>query len=85
MEESLKKLIKRVILPKYPWITDFNVIDKEIGEFNRYSVHYYVNYDRYYNPGEFGAVKSDTKTLYNVLGPSPSDSFEGTAFRDYED
>jgi hypothetical protein len=84
MEESLRKIIKKVILPKYPWITDFAVITTKNETINLYGVYYYT-YDDLYdekNRDKFDDVRSTTKTLYDVLGPSSSDKAVYVTFRE---
>jgi hypothetical protein len=87
MEESLKKLIGKVILPKYDWIKDFNVTGTKDGVQNLYNVHYYVD-DYLYNEDdrvEINRIKSDTKNLYNSLEPSEYDFLNDLSFSSYED
>jgi len=87
MEESLKKLIGKVILPKYDWIMDFNVTGIKDGVQNLYTVHYYVEDDLYNEDDrvEINRIKSDTKNLYNSLGPSEYDFLNNLSFSSYED
>jgi hypothetical protein len=87
MEESLGKLIGKVIVPKYDWIKDFNVTGTKDGVQNLYTVHYYVD-DYLYNEDdrvEINRIKSDTKNLYNSLGPSEYDFLNDLSFSSYED
>ena len=87
MEESLKKLIETVILPKYDWIMDFDITGIKDGVQNIYTVHYYVDDDLYNEDDriEINRVKSDTKNLYDSLGPSEYDFLNGLSFSSYED
>ena len=86
----LEKIIRRIILPKYPWIKDFDVrVIKEYpkGAQNFYSVYYYPETDEdggFTVTDEFEHVESDTKNLYSVLGPTEYDWFSGVSFRSYE-
>lgn len=85
MKESLEKLIERVILPRYNWIKDFYVTGIKDGVQNLYTVHYYVNDDLYNEDDkvEINHVKSDTKNLYDSLGPSEYDFLNNLSFTSY--
>lgn len=87
MEESLKNLIGKVILPKYNWIKDINVTGTKDGVQNLYTVHYYVDDDLYNQADrtEINRIKSETKNLYNVLGPDSYDFFNSLLFHSYQD
>jgi hypothetical protein len=94
MKESLEKLIKRVILKKHPWVKDFNV--GKINDFSwrdMYGVTYHIDYkllaDEYLKDDEDGYIvlnklRSETKHLYDILGPSPSDGWYGITFKIYK-
>ena len=96
MKESLEKLIKRVILKKHPWVKDFNVgkiNDSNFSWRDMYGVTYHIDYkllaDEYLKDDDDGYVvlnklRSETKHLYNILGPSPSDGFVGVTFKIYK-
>jgi hypothetical protein len=83
MKESLEKLIRRVVLPKYPWIKDFEVICVDHGGVNIYGVYYYVDDDLYDKPDDYRNSHSTTKNLFSVLGPSLSDVYNDTKFKNY--
>jgi hypothetical protein len=85
MEESLKILIEKSILPKYDWIKDFNVTGIKDGVQNLYTVRYYVDDDLYNEDdrNEINRIKSETKNLYNSLGPSEYDFLNGLSFSSY--
>jgi len=96
MKESLEKLIRKVILKKYPWVKGFDVdkiTDSNFSWRNMYGVTYHIDYrllvDEYLKDGEDGYVflnklKSETKHLYDILGPSPSDGWYGVTFKTYK-
>jgi hypothetical protein len=96
MKEGLEKLIRRVILKKYPWVKDFDVDKIKDGNFSwrdMYGVTYHIDYrllaDEYLKDDEDGYVvlnklRSETKHLYNILGPSPSDGWYGVTFKIYK-
>jgi hypothetical protein len=69
MEEAIRKIIKRIVLPKYPWIDDFVLVTDKEGKVSTYHVYYYTDKDWIENNDLFNNVKSDTKILYYVLGP----------------
>jgi hypothetical protein len=90
IKESLEKLIRKVILPKYDWIKDFNISVTKGLEHDLYYVNYYVDddiYDGLYvgDKKEIKAIKSETKNLFNVLGPDRYDVFGGVEIRGYKD
>ena len=89
-EESLKKSIREVILPKYPWIKDFDVIVSKDGVQNLYSVRYYIDNSLLVKMSvgrEFilSDVKSATKNLYDVIEQNDYDFWQGVTFHSYED
>lgn len=96
MKEALEKLIRRVILKKYPWVKDSNVLRIKNPEGSHkehiYGVTYYIDYklmvDLNIKDGDadaaFKELKSETKNLYDVLGPSPSDGFVGCSLKIYK-
>lgn len=93
MKESLEKIVKRVILKKYPWVKNFNVLRIKNPEGSHkeymYGVTYYIDYKLLADTSDDGEVdlnklKSETKNLYDVLGPSPSDGFVGCSLKIYK-
>ena len=93
MKEGLEKLINRIILKKYPWVKKFNVLRIKNPEDSRkeymYGVTYYIDYKLLADTSDDGEVdlnklKSETKNLYDVLGPSPSDGFVGCSLKVYK-
>lgn len=93
MKESLEKIVKRVILKKYPWVKKFNVLRIKNPEGSHkeymYGVTYYIDYKLLADTSDDGEVdlnklKSETKNLYDVIGPSPSDGFVGCSLKIYK-
>ena len=96
MKEGLEKLINRIILKKYPWVKDFHVLRIKNPEGSHkehvYGVTYYIDYKLMVDlnltdenaDAAFKELKSATKNLYDVLGPSPSDGFVGSSFKVYK-
>ena len=92
MKESLERLIRRVILKKYPWIKNFDISvskDRE-DDLDLYYVRYYVDdviYDDLYvgDKKEINRIRYETKNLYTVLGPSEYDMLDGVFFSIYGD
>jgi hypothetical protein len=85
MKEALEKLIRRVVLPKYVWIKNFDISVSKNKSYNLYHVSYYVDddiYDSLYDGDrkKINRIKSETKNLFTVLGPDKYDLFEGVAF-----
>jgi hypothetical protein len=80
-EVAFNKVIKKMILPKYPWITDYEVVvdgDDSINDYPDKTEYYRVNYfvDRDWIDevdddewlDKIGEVRSITKTLFMALG-----------------
>jgi hypothetical protein len=80
-EVAFNKVIKKMILPKFPWITDYEVVvdgDDSINDYPDKTEYYRVNYfvdrdwidevddDEWLN--HIGEVRSLTKTLFIALG-----------------
>lgn len=85
MKESLKKLIKRVLFKKYPWMVDCEI--EYLGDdiYERYQRHYYkVNIfaDMDILPPDFPAdkIRTEIESLFLVLGPKDDEALEGTYF-----
>lgn len=74
------------MLPKYPWIKNFDITVTKDGVQNLYGVTYYVDADEDRNftiTDEFKVAESDTSNLYRVLGPGEYDWFSGVKFESY--
>ena len=80
-EVAFNKVIKKMILPKFPWITDYEVVvdgDDSINDYPDKTEYYRVNYfvDRDWIDevdddewlDKIGEVRSITKTLFLALG-----------------
>jgi hypothetical protein len=80
-EVAFNKVIKKMILPKYPWITDYEVVvdgDDSINDYPDKTEYYRVNYfvDRDWIDSvdddewldKISEVRSLTKTLFIALG-----------------
>ena len=97
MKVALNKLINRLVLPKYPFIKDYEIIvdtfrpslggSKKIGS-EVYRFEYTVTPDKY----ETSVVEDDlyeiarlTETLYKMLGPKDYQRFGGVKFYSNED
>ena len=93
LKNGLEKLINKVIIPKYPWIEDFDVSvhtdrhplsrsKKIVSE--KYTVIYFVSTDE---DGTFTVTEdmqkldSFTYTLFNMLGPERYQRFDGIEIR----
>jgi hypothetical protein len=85
MEEALKKLIRKVVLPKYYWIKDFDVhVRKKDDIGDSYRVLYFVDKDVHYERSVIDNIQNDTKELYDVLGLHKFDFYEGVMFLSYQ-
>ncbi len=80
-EVAFNKVIKKMILPKFPWLVDYEVVvdrDDSINDYPDKTEYYRVNYfvdrdwidevddDEWLN--HIGEVRSITKTLFMALG-----------------
>jgi len=80
-EVAFNKVIKKLIVPKFPWITDYEVVvdgDDSINDYPDKTEYYRVNYfvdrdwidevddDEWLN--HIGEVRIITKTLFMALG-----------------
>jgi len=92
-EVAFNKVIKKLILPKFPWITDYEVVvdrDDSINDYpdkgEYYRVNYFfvsdwedsVDYDEWLDRRR--EVKSLTKTLFSALGFDKNQKLEGVDF-----
>lgn len=85
MEEALEKIVKKIILPKYPFIIDCEVVKSDDEMYERYNRYFYrVNLflDMNITPENFPSDKivDDVKNLFLVLGPDDEEVLEGTEF-----
>ena len=82
MRQGLEKLIRKIILKKYPYIFDFEVV-RNMNDMSQ-RIYYRVNLflDTNTTPDDFpkDKIKSDVKNLFHVLGPYNNEIFEGTEF-----
>lgn len=80
-EIAVNKVIKKLILPKFPWIVDYEVIvdrDDSINDYPDKTEYYRVNYfveenqfDSLYFEKDYKSireVKTLTKTLFRAIG-----------------
>lgn len=89
MKERLEEVIKRIILPHYPLISDFRVYEarnplykvntqgylSRISNDLLYSVWYLMD-KKLHNSRERESVVKDTETLFNMLGPNGMQSIQ---------
>ena len=85
MKESLKKLIKRVLFKKYPWMVDCDIVKSGDDMYERYQRHFYrVNIfaDTDIMPPDFpaGKIRTEIEQLYMVLGPKDDEVLEEINF-----
>ena len=82
MRQGLEKLIRKIILKKYPYIFDFEVV-RNMNDMSQ-RIYYRVNLfiDTNTTPDDFpkDKIKSDVRNLFQVLGPYNNEYFEGTEF-----
>ena len=97
MKEALDKLIKRLILRKYPNIKDYEILVdtfmpfkgklENIGSEN-YRVNYFMSPDEngeFIVTDEFEKISKLTKTLFKMLGPKYDQRFDDVEFYSNKD
>jgi hypothetical protein len=97
MKEGLEKIIKRIILPKYPFIKDFDIkvstFSPTIGgvtkiAYQRFTVVYYVspNEDGSFTVDDsFAKIEELTENLFKMIGPKNYQYLGGIEFYSNED
>jgi hypothetical protein len=87
-EVAFNKAIKKLILPKFPWLVDYEVVMElewdgiPNNEVEYYRVNYFVEenqYDSLYFE-KIREVKDRTKTLFMALGFDKHQKLEGVEF-----
>lgn len=80
MVKSLYTVVRKVILPKYPWIKDFVWTSHYSEGTNYYSLELTVDNDFFVkNPDSlsiYNDLVDDTKMLFNLLGPDKDMKFD---------
>jgi len=93
-EIALNKVIKKMILPKFPWIVDYEVSVDRYEQWNGtpddnneyYRVNYFVEenqFDSLYFEKDYEKireVRNLTKTLFMALGFDKNQKLEGVEF-----
>jgi hypothetical protein len=86
-EVAFNKAIKKLILPKYPWIIDYDLVveiedDTDLGRDSRnyeyYGVDYYISDE--WTPIKADEVKELTGLLFKALGFDEHQKFDGSWF-----
>jgi len=82
---SLHKIIKSIVLPKFPWIEDYEILESRAENMDRdyYRFNYFVTpdeYDEFTVTEDMGEVEELTKSLFRMLGPDDNQIFEGVEF-----
>ena len=97
MKEALDKLINKLVLPKYPFIKDYEIIvdtfrpslggSKKIGS-EVYRFVYNVTTDKFETPlldDDLYEIARLTESLFKMLGPMHYQKFGGVRFYTDED
>ena len=93
-EAAFNKVINKLILPKFPWLVDYEVLVDDYRKWNGtpddkgeyYRVNYFVEenqYDLLYFEKDYEKireVKDRTKTLFMALGFDKHQKLEGVEF-----
>lgn len=82
MRQGLEKLIRKIILKKYPYIVDFEVM-RNLSDMSRilyYRVNLFIDTNTTPDDLPEDKIKSDIRNLFQVLGPYENEKFEGTEF-----
>jgi hypothetical protein len=82
MTNKLYLVIRRVILPKYPWIKDFVWTSNYYGGSKYYSLELTVSEDFYYKQTGFSYDKlyDEVKMLFRLIGPDENELFDDVRF-----
>jgi hypothetical protein len=100
MKDSLDKLIKKLVLPKYPIIKDYEItvdvykptLPLAGGKKKIASEHYTVSYDlssdedgNFTVTDDLGKIDKLTVTLFKMLGPEHYQKLNNVDFYSYKD
>jgi predicted AlkP superfamily phosphohydrolase/phosphomutase len=86
-KSSLDKIIQSIVLPQFPWIEDYEILESRVESWGDRRDYYRINY--FVKPDEDGAFTVDddfekvvklTETLFKMLGPNKIQIFEGVEF-----
>lgn len=84
---SLEKIIKSIVLPQFPWIDDYEILDNEAAMFGTSRHYYRINYFIFPDKDGTFTVTEDmneveelTKSLFRMLGPERDEALEGVGF-----
>lgn len=78
--DTLYKVVRKVIVPKYPWINDFVWTYHSSGGRKYYSLEVTVDYDLYMYRADtremYDKLYKDTKMLFKLIGPDDDKIFD---------
>lgn len=83
-KSSLDKIIQSMVLPQFPWIVDYEILEERIESMDR--DYYRINYFIATNDGTFtviedmSVVEKLSKSLFKMIGPDKNQKFEGVEF-----
>jgi hypothetical protein len=79
---ALDKIIKKIIIPKYPWIKDYSISEDSVGGSTLRRTYYRVDYfiDPRYDGKDLRKVEEVTRMLFNALGYNEYHKFDGVNF-----
>jgi hypothetical protein len=85
MKDALNKLIKKLVLPKHPWIKDYEILEDVVSLKRQkyYRVNYFVTRDgdgTFERAEDMRNVEEITTTLFKLLGPAIYQKLEGVDF-----
>jgi hypothetical protein len=85
MKDALNKLIKKLVLPKHPWINDYEILEDAVSLKSQkyYRVNYFVTRDgdgTFERAEDMRNVEEITTTLFKLLGPAIYQKLEGVDF-----
>ena len=93
MVQGLHKIIQRFILPKFPWIDDYNIIVTDQSGFKFVLVTYYPKVEKkdffdeegFFVHKGFREAEDLTDTVFKMMGFDSNTIFEGVRFEAKED
>jgi hypothetical protein len=82
MIDLLYNVVRRVIVPKYPWIKDFVWTSTYFGGSQYYSLELKVSDDFYFKQTGFSYDKlyDEVKMLFRLIGPDDGVFFDDVRF-----
>ena len=83
-KSSLDKIIQSMVLPQFPWIVDYEILEERIESMDRdyYRINYFIatNDETFTVIEDMSVVEKLSKSLFKMIGPDKNQKFEGVEF-----